>query len=131
MRFEIKTLVDVTETNARKGQDKKLVNQQDNFNTLYNTIGLRTNPTEIVVSVNEELITKLGFGTSYKGKHKIWTVEFFVEAEASTSVELMQDDFELVPIISNLDETAKLDKSMFITSANNTLTNIIFNQIDK
>ena len=131
MRFEIKTLVDVTETNARKGQDKKLVNQQDNFNTLYNTIGLRTNPTEIVVSVNEELITKLGFGTSYKGKHKIWTVEFFVEAEASTSVELMQDDFELVPVISNLDETAKLDKSMFITSANNTLTNIIFNQIDK
>jgi hypothetical protein len=131
MRFEIKTLVDVTETNARKGQDKKLVNQQDNFNTLYNTIGLRTNPTEILVSVNEELITKLGFGTSYKGKHKIWTVEFFVEAEASTSVELMQDDFELVPVISNLDETAKLDKSMFITSANDTLTNIIFNQIDK
>ena len=129
MRFQIKTLVDVTETNARKGQDKKLVNQQDNFNTLYNTIGLRTNPTEFVISVNKD--TCEDFGSKYKSKHNVWTIEFFVEAEDSTSVSLMEEDFEYVPVIFGLDETIEVDKNMFITCKNPTLSNIIFKRLDK
>jgi len=129
MKFQIKTLVDVTETNARKGQEKKLVNQQDNFNTLYNTIGLRTNPSDFNISIETE--TCKDFGSKYKGKHKVWTINFFVEAEASTSVDFMIDDFEYVPIILGLEETFVSDKNMFITSKNPTLTNIIFYQSDK
>jgi len=131
MRFQIKTLVDVTETQARKGQDKKLVNQQDNFNTLYNTIGLRTNPSDFKITTETQSLTDLTFGKKYKGKQKIWTIEFFVEQEASTSVDMMIDDFDLVPIITGLDETIKLDTDMFITSKNKDLTNIIFIEIDK
>jgi hypothetical protein len=129
MKFQIKTLIDVTQTNARKGQDKKLVNQQDNFNTLYNTIGLRSNPTDFVISVDKESCKD--FGSIYKNKHNVWTVEFTVEQELSTEVSFMVEDFEYVPVILGLDETISVDKSMFITYKNPSKCNIIFNQLDK
>lgn len=131
MRFRIKTLVDVTETNARKGQDILEFNQQANFNTFYNTIGLRTNPTDFKVVSSIEDLKGLGFGANYKGKHRVWTVEFYVEAAESTSVNFMTDDFDLVPIITGLKETADLDKGLFITHSNHGRTNIVFEQIDK
>lgn len=131
MRFRIKTLVDVTETNARRGEDPLKVNQQANFNTLYNTIGLRTNPTDFTVSFEKEKVEGLGFGSNFKNKQTVWTVEFFVEADLSTNIELMTQDFDLVPIISGLNETVKLDKDLFITSSNHGRTNIVFEQIDK
>jgi len=54
MRFKIQTLVDVSQTFARKGvDDQKSIKQQANFNTLYNVIGLRSNPTEFEVGVNK------------------------------------------------------------------------------
>lgn len=131
MRFQIKTLVDVTETNARKGQDLLEFNQQANFNTLYNTIGLRTNPTDFKITVEHVDLKNLGFGSNYKGKHNVWTVGFYVEADQSTSVEFMNADFDLIPIITGLTETANLDKGLFITHSNHGRTNIIFEQIDK
>lgn len=131
MRFIIKTLVDVTETNARKGEDPLAVKQQANFNTLYNTIGLRTNPTEFSVTLENKSVAGLGFGSKFKGKQNVWQVEFFVEAEDSTDVELMKQDFDLVPVITELNETAKLEKGLFITLSNHGNTNIIFERIDK
>jgi|TARA_B110000908_G_scaffold133630_1_gene157647 hypothetical protein len=131
MKFQIQTLVDVTQTHARRHDDKTLVNQQANFNSLYNTIGLRTNPTEFTVTVVEENTKTYGFGKKYSGKHKIWIVDFEVEAEASTSVENMEEDFDLVPVIVDLHETAQLDKNMFVTSKKSTLTNVIFTRTDK
>ena len=131
MRFRLQTLVDVTETNARKGQDPVQVDQQANFNTMYNTIGLRTNPTDFKITSITKALKSLGFGSNYKGKQKVWTVEFYVEAEDSTTVELMKDDFDLVPIITGLEETADLDRGLFITHSNHGRTNIIFEQIDK
>lgn len=131
MRFRIKTLVDVTETNARKGQDPLSSNQQANFNTLYNTIGLRSNPTEFVITVEKVDLKNLGFGSNYKGKHNVWTVEFYVEAEESTNIEFMKSDFDLIPIITGLTETAELDKGLFDTLSNHSRTNILFERIDK
>lgn len=131
MRFQIKTLVDVTETNARKGQDPLEFNQQANFNTLYNTIGLRTNPTDFKITVEHVDLKSLGFGSNYKGKHNVWTIEFYVEADQSTSVEFMNADFDLIPIITGLTETAILDKGLFITLSNHGRTNIVFERIDK
>lgn len=131
MRFRIKTLVDVTETNARKGQDPIQVDQQANFNTLYNAVGLRTNPTEFKVTSETEDLKGQGFGSNYKGKQRVWTIEFYVEADQSTSVEFMNADFDLIPIITGLTETAILDKGLFITLSNHGRTNIVFERIDK
>jgi len=131
MRFKLSTLVDVTPTNARKGQDVLLQNQQANFNTIVNTIGLRTNATEFNVSVEKTDLKKYKFGKNYNGKHNVWTVEFFVEAEDSTNLNFLQQDFDFVPILTELTETANLDKGIFVTLSNNGRTNIIFEKIDK
>lgn len=127
MRFRIKTLVDITETNAPRGTDPLMVKQQQNFNSFYNVIGLRTNPTDFVIEVKES--NDKDFGSDYKGKHNVWTAEFFVEAEGSTSEEIMTDDFDLVPVLSGLTETAENQKMFF--SKDPKKTNIIIERLDK
>jgi len=131
MKFQINTLIDVTDTGARRSQNVFEAKQQANFDTLYNVIGLRTNPTEFNVTVLEEDVKKYGFGSEYKGKQKIWQVEFYVEAEASTNIEFMRNDFSLVPIIAELNESVKLDKNLFISSNKSKFRNIVFVQVDK
>ena len=61
MRFKIKTLVDITETRDRKGEDDVLYGQQQNFMTLLNTLGLRTN-INVVGSPSAEFIQAKEFG---------------------------------------------------------------------
>ena len=132
MRFRIETLVDVTQTNARKGvDDQKSVKQQANFNTLYNVIGLRSNPTEFNISTENKSVTGLGFGKKYKGKHNVWTVDFTIEQEDSLTLDMLETDFDLVPFIDKLDETAEHPKALFTTLSNNGLRNIFFQKLDK
>ena len=83
------------------------------------------------MSIIEEDIKEYYFGKKYKGKHKIWTVDFVVEADESTSVESMMEDFDLVPIIVGLHETVALDKNLFVTSKKSSLMNVIFTRTDK
>jgi hypothetical protein len=128
MKFKIKTLVDVTETRARKSDNPVLTKQQANFMTLYNTIGLRTNAVDFVTTITKE-DAKI-FGSSFKGKKTVWTVEFYVEAEDSLTVDMMLGDFDLVPFITDLTEDAKFSSSVFRTQ-DSTHTNIIFEQLDK
>ena len=128
MEFKITTLVDITNSGERRGPDRIAVGQQSNWDTLIQVIGLRANPTPKSVNKKEGSITKL-FGTEFKGKHTYW--EFIFEIEyGSTSVESLIDDFNLVPIVLELTETAKIIPSAFQTK-NNKLTNIIFQTNDK
>jgi hypothetical protein len=127
MKFTLHTLIDVTETGARRGQDPFEYKQQANYMTLYQTIGLRTNATNFKVSSEERSAGTLGFG--YKGKQKVWTVEFDVEAEASTSVEIMESDFDLVPVIKGLTETVDIDPACFRTKKSDNC-NIVFERND-
>lgn len=128
MQFNIKTLVDVTETNARRG-DGNLYKQHQNFMTLLQTIGIRANPSNIKVTNEKQPITGLGFGTKFKGSHKVWTVTFEIEYGA-TQTGFLETDFDLVPVNINLDETAKFEKGIFFTK-DKQFTNIIFNKVDK
>jgi len=130
MRFKIQTLVDVSQTFARKGvDDQKSIKQQANFNTLYNVIGLRSNPTEFEVGVNKVSIAGLGFGENYKGKQNVWTVEFTIEQEDSLTLDMLESDFDLIPFIAKLDETAEHPKALFTTLSNNGYRNIIFEKL--
>jgi hypothetical protein len=131
MKFRVQTLIDITKTGGRKYDHPKILNQQANFNTFFNTIGLRTNATEFDINLDNMNIEDVNFGSKYKGKHNVWTAEFYVEAEDSLSVDMMNNDFHLVPIIADLDETIKLDTKMFITCKDNVKCNIIFYRIDK
>jgi hypothetical protein len=131
MRFELKTLIDITETGARRGEDFYQYNQQQNFLTLYQTISLRANPiVKRSPAVEKCNIGNFGFGKKYKGVHRVWSWIFEFESKDQHSLEFLENDVDLVPIITNLDETVKLDIGAFIIKDEQN-TNIFFKEIDK
>jgi hypothetical protein len=69
-------------------------------------------------------------GTSYKGNHNIWEYVFEIEHEGALSEEILINDFNLIPIIDQLNETVKFDNAVFITK-NPNLNNIFFEVSDK
>jgi len=131
MRFKLHTLVDITETHARRGEDPKQYRQQQNFLTVMQTIGMRVNPTYVSSPVVvKEVPSKLGLGTSYKTKQNVWTYKFDIDYEGALDIETLVNDFDLIPIITDLDETAKFENAHFLTK-NAALTNISFEIVDK
>jgi hypothetical protein len=130
MRFELKTLIDITETGARKGDDHRAQLQQQNFHTALQTISLRANPT-ITRSPKSELISikGIGFGNNYTGNHIVWTWRFGFEQADSHNLNFLINDFDLVPVINELNETVKLEDAAFITKDIN-FTNIVFFMVD-
>jgi hypothetical protein len=130
MRFQLLTLIDITQTRARKGDDSFLQKQQQNYLTALQTISMRANP-EIRTSPTHEDkdIKGLGFGTAYKGKQRVWKLNFNFEFDNSHSVETLTFDFNLVPVIKNLNETIDLKDAAFITSSKE-LNNIVFVNLD-
>jgi hypothetical protein len=126
MRFILKTLVDITPTYARRTEDRYMYNQHQNYMTVVNTLGLRSNPLSVVVT--EEIESTKYFGSTYTGEQKVWTIEFEVEREGSLEVPMLKEDFNLVPFIRGLSESVELDNSIF-QSTNKKYKNIYFEQI--
>lgn len=127
LKFDIYTLVDITETRARRGDDPLKYKQQQNYLTVLQTIGLRANPT----IYKSPQITNYypRFGNAYKKIDRVWKLSFDIEYEDGHNVDLLKNDFNLVPFISNLTETTKFKNNAFITD--NDDCNIIFVQTDK
>ena len=128
MIFKLTTIIDITETGARRGADKLLINQQANYNTTIQTLGLRVN---IIPSLCEHKVgdvSKFGFGSNIKGKQKYWEFTFEVEAAEALTYEMLILDFNLVPVITNLNETVSIKNEVFRTNHPND-TNIVFEMI--
>ena len=131
MRFVIHTLVDITETGSRRGEDPKQYRQQQNFLTVMQTIGLRVNPEYVSPpAIISEVPSKLGLGTSYTTKQNVWAYKFDIDYEGALDIETLVNDFDLIPIITQLDETAKFENAHFLTK-NTALINISFQVVDK
>lgn len=128
MNFKVITLIDITKTGLTKfkSEDRQAINQQANWNTFLQVLGMRANPyfQNNPVSVEAD-IEGLGFGTNFTGKQRIWTFEFTVEQEGATSVDALKEDFDLIPVIAGLTETITINNSAFRTNDSET-TNIIF-----
>jgi len=129
MKFKLYTLADITPTGARRGAGSPY-HQEQNYMTAVQTIGIRTNPLEVNVTSEEKAITKLPFGSKYKGKQRVWCLEFDVDSNGAHSIEMLNEDFNLVPFNNELDETVKFDSSIFVTNSNE-LCNIFFEVDDK
>ena len=125
--FKLITLVDITETKAKRGEDPFLVKQQQNYLTMLNTIGLRSNPT--IIQAPTLIETKNTFGTKYKEAKHAWSFIFDIEYGAH-AVELLQTDFSLVPFIDDLKEDCVFNIAVFDTQ-NKETKNIVFEEIDK
>ena len=120
--IEIKTLVDITKTKAaRSTQGSQLEqNQYRNFMTLCQCLEIRS-----IISYDNEPsvqtvdIKDLGFGSEYKGKHKVWTFRFSPDrvgvyaSEDGSRIGCLVEDLNLVPIIKNLEETVNIEKAIF------------------
>ena len=131
MRFTIHTLVDITETGMRRGEDPTQYRQQQNFLTVMQTIGLRVNPTYITSpEIVEDIPSKYNLGTKYKNKQNIWQYEFDIEYTDALDIDTLINDFDLIPIITGLDETVSFENDVFITK-NPSINNIFFDLYDK
>ena len=131
MRFRLYTLVDITETGARRGEDPKQFRQQQNFLTVMKTIGLRVNPTYIKPpSIVNDIPNKYNLGSKFKNKQTIWEYAFDIEYDDALDKDILDNDFDLIPIITGLDETVKFENDVFITK-NLDINNIVFELDDK
>ena len=127
MKFILKTLIDITETNARFQKQELSWKQQQNYLVVLNTIGLRCNPMPIYSPMVEEVTgTSVGFGTRYRTAHRVWTWQFEIPY-GNTSIDLLQQDFHMVPVITGLTETAPIQIQAFDCFDEKNL-NIIFQE---
>ena len=125
-RVTLYTLIDITNTNARRTQDMYKYQQQQNYQTVIQTLSLRSNPLNVTTSqvVQGE---GLDFGDNTDWKH-VWKMQFEIGYASGITLETLLEDFHMIPIITNLEESVTIDPAIFDTKTAN--KNIIFN-IDK
>lgn len=117
MIYCLYTTVDITETRQRHGAESLEKHQQQNFDTVLQTIGLCGN---VYYDKSPCVITGEVFGNK---KLKVWKFEWKMEiAELFTKdndhVAILKEIFQYVPIIAGLSETAKLNTPMFDVGKN-------------
>ena len=129
-RIQIFTVIDMTETNVGRSGEAKQRNQQANYNTVVQTAALRVSPMPIALECKVDVVDGIGFGSSIKDKQRYWVFTFQHEFENALNIDQLKDDFDLVPIITGLDETALINNSAFRTK-DSVETNIVFKFVDK
>jgi hypothetical protein len=130
-RYQIVTLVDITRTNPTRSEtDPRQLGQQANFNTLLQSIGLRSN-VEWTVDPTE---CKGILPYPLEGRANYWTWTFEVERDQvfvkdRDPVGLLVDDLHGVPVIGQLNNSVDIDPAVFQTRGKQ--ANIWITQIDE
>jgi hypothetical protein len=123
-RYSVYTLIDITSTQviSNTNTDTFARNQQRNWETAQQIIGLRTQATIVAVPASPRTVYMDAheFGSYYKGQHQCWKFIFEVEqtdifGNNDDPVKLLRQDFDSVPIIKNLAETIDLPDPVFYT----------------
>ena len=125
------SLVDITPTGViRDHENQELArNQQRNWETLIQCIGLRAQPIETAVRVDEVNLKDYDFGEMYEGYHKVWSFAFTTEHanvfdDGKSPVGFLNDSVDQVPVLTYLTETARFLLPVFYTSG--AIKNIYF-----
>ena len=119
------TLIDITETNVIRGESLER-DQQRNWQTILQVLSLRTQP-EIVHPPGkmEEEVERFFFGDDFHGKHNLWVFAFrSANHGGEYNIDDLVRDFDQVPIILGLKETARMLLPLFFTGG--TMKNIYF-----
>ena len=121
-KFTLKTTVDITNHIKVSKENRIAYGQKQNFMTVINTIGLRVNPTieddPILVQDNK----------NFKD-NKVWQLTFTIAFEGALTIDMMLNDFMLVPFIAELEETKDFKENVFLTKGAD--KNIVFETFDK
>ena len=131
--IEIRTLIDITHTRViRTNQGTQLqIDQHRNFITLMQCAEIRSIISYDAAPTMEEVDVKgMGFGSVYKGKHRVWTFRFIpdrqgVYLDGDDPISFLKSDIDGVPVIKNLSETINIDKAIFDCSNSATKNTII------
>lgn len=116
------SLVDITPTGVTRSTDPDSVerNQQRNWETVLQCIGLRTQPHNIQPPTYTDIdnIDGLEFGDFYQGSQRVWTWSWMVERNEvydlpNKPLGGLMTDFEQVPIVTYLTETARFMLPIF------------------
>ena len=129
MRIELYTLIDITPTGVMHadGNHKQFL-QQSNYNTIIQTLSLTANINPVTVEQHHDNINPLGFGNKFRNKQKYWYGVFESEYQFAVTEEILVKNFNMIPIITNLNETAKITPAV-IEPLDSNLKNIIFNLV--
>jgi hypothetical protein len=114
MKYQLYTTVDITETGLYWGKDELQKHQQQNFDTILQTIGLCGN----VYYDDPPLLRPCS-----KFRDKTWFFEWRMEIDdlfkkGSDHIAVLKEIFEYVPFIPNLTETAKFKLPIFTLNEN-------------
>lgn len=132
--FQGFSLIDITATGVTRNDNDSLErNQQRNWETVLQCIGLRTQPHNIQPPVTTDVeLDQLEFGDFYEGEQRVWTWTWAVEGNEVYDLNGkilggLQQDFEQVPIVTGLTETARFMLPIFYPYG--TIKNIYIKQV--
>lgn len=126
--FIVYTLFDITSTGVTKAtsQNTHQRNQQRNWETLQQVLGLRTQPLNLQTPVHivDADLSCYCFGENYKGRASVWSTEFTVDqidvfTRNGDTVALLKEDADLIPMIVGLTESVVMDPTCTQTGGNN------------
>ena len=126
------TLVDITRTGVthNRAENEHQRNQQRNWETVIQCMGIRTQPLDIQgPKFIEMYVDEDTFGEMYQGKQRVWAWTFYADRTGTWTVDndelaLLHKDFNEVPIIQGLDETARFILPIFYTTG--AIKNVFF-----
>lgn len=114
------TLIDITPTGVTTYTPEHQFerDQQRNWETVVQILGLRTQPSIMGVDSVVDDVKRYNFGINYKGQHKIWTFKFAVDyadiyQEGPDRFGLVKYDFKITPVILGLTETIQPERALF------------------
>lgn len=127
--FICATLIDITPTGVTKG-DSPERDQQRNWETVLQVLGLKTQP---IILGGPEIVNNFEgankiFGEFYQTMQKVWVFKFTSEQNIYTEDQLYED-FEQVPVIAGLEESARFMLPIFHSYG--ILKNIYFSTVDE
>ena len=123
-KFKIYTLVDITNTKERNPKNNLDYKRHQNYQTLLNTLGLRSNPIIIEDPVYIDKPKDVRFGSNYKDIEQCFCFDLEGEYANAFNLEFCVHDFNLVPIFSDMLDSP-IDPSVFDTTSR-TKKNIVF-----
>ena len=134
MRFKVLSLLDITKTGAHKNKvqdNDKSVAQFANYMTFENFLQLRTNINIVTPPKLEKMdISNLMFGDNYRGEHNVWTAVFEPEFPDAVNIESLKEDFDLIPMLTGLDESIKINTGVIRTNDEDYTNMLFIKQLD-
>jgi hypothetical protein len=129
MNYKLYTLVDISHTGQKRYESNKEVawRKEQNFNTMLQTLGLRSN---IHYDISPQLLEVggklVGFDTDEV--IRVWRFDWYTEQDLYSKdgdpVAFLKQDFNLIPYINGLDEM--LDQKIPVFTTNDPGRNIVF-----